>query len=163
MTEGLSRRGVLGGLAGLLAVPAIIRTPGLLMPVKQPVVLSSGPITAEMIAREASWMLGSPLGQTPFYGFAPITQSYVNFDTNEKDLALSMEDFSRRILRPVIGALQQHMGQNNAKIVASNLELPKGVVDAAMVNNVRVVVAYCLSMDKVSTQIDVLHTTGKMT
>lgn len=30
----ITRRGALGGLLGLLAAPAIIRTPGLLMPVK---------------------------------------------------------------------------------------------------------------------------------
>lgn len=31
------RRGFIGGLVGLLAAPAIIRTPGLLMPVKVPI------------------------------------------------------------------------------------------------------------------------------
>jgi hypothetical protein len=31
----LSRRGLLGGLVAALAAPAIIRTPGLLMPVKR--------------------------------------------------------------------------------------------------------------------------------
>lgn len=34
----LSRRGMLGGLLGILAAPAIIRTPRLLMPVKKLIV-----------------------------------------------------------------------------------------------------------------------------
>lgn len=46
----LSRRGILGGLAGMLAVgiaPAIIRTPGLIMPIKAlPPNLSSGDFLA---------------------------------------------------------------------------------------------------------------------
>jgi hypothetical protein len=33
----MNRRGFLGGLIAALAAPAVIRTPGLLMPIKQPV------------------------------------------------------------------------------------------------------------------------------
>ena len=32
--SGLSRRGMIGGLAAVIAAPAVIRTPGLLMPIK---------------------------------------------------------------------------------------------------------------------------------
>jgi hypothetical protein len=56
----LDRRGFLRGLIGALAAPAIIRTPGLLMPVKpllevpvfEPVTASSL-LTINMITREA--------------------------------------------------------------------------------------------------------------
>jgi hypothetical protein len=38
----IQRRGLLAGLGALLAAPAIIRTPGLLMPVKPPLVVVTG-------------------------------------------------------------------------------------------------------------------------
>ena len=37
----LSRRGFFGGAFAVLAMPAIIRTPGLLMPVKPPLIIPS--------------------------------------------------------------------------------------------------------------------------
>lgn len=38
----IPRRGLLAGLGALLAAPAIIRTPGLLMPVKPPPIVLTG-------------------------------------------------------------------------------------------------------------------------
>ena len=77
----LARRGFLGGLGALLAAPAIIRTPGLLMPVKPVLPLGltleqyaneilapaidagvryNGLLTIEMISRETLQLWASP-------------------------------------------------------------------------------------------------------
>lgn len=49
----LQRRGLLAGLGALLAAPAIIRTPGLLMPVRVPIVSAKPLLTINMITQEA--------------------------------------------------------------------------------------------------------------
>lgn len=57
----MNRRGFLTGILSALAMPAIIRTPGLLMPVKQPILLTPEMLveppselpTIDMITREA--------------------------------------------------------------------------------------------------------------
>jgi hypothetical protein len=45
----IQRRGFLAGIGAFLAAPAIIRTPGLLMPVKPPVVIASSLTMTEIV------------------------------------------------------------------------------------------------------------------
>ena len=50
----LSRRGLLGGMLAALAAPAIIRTPGLLMPVRP---LVRGHWSGEFLTSDSAWFL----------------------------------------------------------------------------------------------------------
>lgn len=120
---GLSRR---KALAGLFLAPAIIRTPGLLMPIKPSLVAPLGLyITAAMIAQEFAqemYRAGSRRAIMPHF-----TQKHVDLLLSSSDRRLPMKEFVEKHLRPAAMALSAQ-----ARGVGGPLDLPKGIDEGAL-------------------------------
>lgn len=87
----LARRGLFAGLGALLAAPAIIRTPGLLMPVKAPLIitqdksLSYDPRFDALVGDAVSVQLPTfPIGS--FFVIANTGESMMKVYSNAKEI-----------------------------------------------------------------------------
>jgi hypothetical protein len=153
----LSRRGLLGGLlATPLARPAIIRLPGLLMPLGAcDTFRPNGLVCIEQIAREANRLF-----RAMHYGdsdhnallWSPAYQSCCDTDCMTAERSMSIQQFSSRLLAPMVRSLVEHI--DGAKLVAPP-PVPRGVLEAAVSGPVRVLTAYCIHSDSIRLRLDV--------
>ena len=164
----MNRRGFLGGLLAVIAAPAVITTPGLLMPVSTLALPTYGPggmLTPEMIAADFNRRLRSELPVK----FAPISkvsgmplykQSGVNFEMPVQHLTLSLEEFGERYLAPAVGAIRLTVGNGRLAQGAQFVLMPnvdfQAIHDAGGVSS-RILRNYNLWDDRVETRLDVLH------
>lgn len=154
----ITRRGLIGIFAAACA-PALIRTPGLLMPIRNIETFGpSGLLTPKMIANEMARQL-TLRGVGPISGTLAVdgaTQSLVSFVDNPLDLAKSLEQYVEAYLRPAAAGLARVVGKTGQ----APLE-PSGVEDTAIGEccgvAVRYVRAYDINEDSMRSRFDVMH------
>lgn len=159
----MNRRGFLGGLLAL-AAPAVITTPGLLMPVSTfalPTYGRGGILTPDMIGREFSRILQGMVTRKVIPGTEDHKQTGVSFPLNSHDLTLSMEDFAKRHLLPAAAMACENVGDGSLSI-GRIMEMPEHLITGAMVERngvfARAVIAYDIFEDTTKMRLDVLHT-----
>lgn len=117
----MNRRGFLGGLLAL-AAPAVITTPGLLMPVSTWALSTYGPggmLTTSMIVREFNRRLQN---RVPAKINRGSEQSCVDFNVGAADMCLSLEAFAERFIDPATANLADHI-LNNGGALSVGMEL----------------------------------------
>lgn len=122
----MNRRGFLGGMLAALAAPAIIRTPGLLMPVSifaLPVYGPGGVLTDDMIAAECNRRLQRLVPAAVNRG---VEQTGISFTVPHSHFRLSVDAFAERHLDPVVHHLAQVIGPG-ALSVGMQMSCPWGV------------------------------------
>lgn len=160
----MNRRGFLGGLIAAIAAPAVITTPGLLMPVSTLAFPTYGPgngmLTPEMIAAEFNRKMRSRVPS----GFAStVVQSHVDVHFPSQDMLLSLEEFSDRYIAPSVAALTQTIGAGRLALghTIGHLQNAKfayfSAVHSAAGVSTRAVRAYDIWTDSMPMRMDVLH------
>jgi hypothetical protein len=160
----MNRRGLLGGLLATLAAPAIIRTPGLLMPVSTlalPVYGPSGVLTLAMIAREFNRRLQCRVPSEVNRGRK---QTAVSFDVSRFDLQLSLGEFSERFLVPAAENVAKCVG-DGALAIGEMRMIPWGYyIDGPKLRPdehrgviVNAISGYSVGLDRQQVRLDVMH------
>ncbi len=151
-----TRRGFLVGLLATGLAPAIVRAESL-MPIK--VFETYGPnglLTPEMITREALRLLRQRV--SPISHLLTVrgsSQSHVDFTADLPDMAMSLETFSERRLKPVICALASHVN-----LVGAPPMLPQAVAGAVAEHGgmgVRYMSDYFIGTDQMIHRFDVTN------
>lgn len=159
----MNRRGFLGGLLAL-AAPAVITTPGLLMPVSTWALPTYGPggvLTHEMIAREFNRKLQSRVPVSVNHGQ---NVSGVSFQFTRRDLELCMEEFAERYLAPAAASTAGSIGDGSLSVGMllmppwgnSHLSVNDGVGEHRGVM-ARALSHYDAACDGTMMRLDVLH------
>lgn len=157
----MNRRGFLGGLLAAIAAPAVITTPGLLMPVSTLALPTYGPggglLTPEMISAEFNRQMRSQVAS----GFTNSSkQSFVEICFTSQELTLSLEEYSDRYLRPAAAQLKKTIGRGRLALGATLS--PANGVDFQGLHTVsgvstRMVRTYDIWNDRYPMRLDVLH------
>ena len=154
----LNRR---AALRGLFLAPALVRAASI-MPVSGKELAyhqANSLITPSMISEEFSrimrWRSGNPINK------ASSAQHYVQAEFTNDMLTLSLAEFSKRIIRPVVENLIAQ--QPNIRLAQGSLVVPPGV-DAAVTSfkgsSVRYISHYNIAEDKVINRFDCLVIKG---
>jgi hypothetical protein len=157
----MRRRSFLGGL---FAAPAVITTPGLLMPVSTLALPTHGPkgiITPEMIAREFNRRLQAMVG-TGFVSSDAIQQGTVDLKIPPKQLMLSMEQFSGRYIAPAAEMIASTVNKRGGTLaIGAELSVPHGIDNYAFSDRngiqTRVLSVYSIGYDAQMLCFDVRH------
>ena len=159
----MNRRGFVTGFLAALAAPAVITTPGLLMPVSTLAFPTYGPggvLTPEMIAGEFSRILQGTLTRTVIPGTENHKQSAATFEVGAADFKLSLEQFRERYLTVAAARTVDTIG-DGALCIGRIMQLPNGIDVAAQVERngvfARAVYAYDIWDDAMKMRLDVLH------
>lgn len=115
----MNRRGFLTGSLAVVAAPAVITTPGLLMPVSTLALPTYGPggiLTPSMIAREFNRRLQRMVGAVVIPGTEWHEQAGVDMKVADAEFALSLEDFSARYIAPAAASIASHIDHRGGKL-----------------------------------------------
>ena len=158
----LRRRGL---LAGLFVDPAIITTPGLLMPVSVkafPTYGRDGLLTLDMIAEYFNRSIRAYREVEAQFGGNE--QSNVDMLFDCRDLRLSLGDFADRYIHPATAALVNHIERRGGRLAkGASIEKPQTVngLEAALANmggvEVRALRGYDIGTDSLRLRLDVRH------
>jgi hypothetical protein len=162
----LRRRGLLAGLAGLFVAPAVITTPGLLMPVSVKAFPTYGPnggkLTLDMIAEYFNRSIRAYREIEAQFGGNE--QSNVDMLFDCRDLTLSLQDFAGRYIHPATTALVNHIERRGGRLAkGASIEMPRTFsgVEAVLANmggvEVRAIRGYDIGTDSLRLRLDVRH------
>lgn len=160
----MNRRGFLGGLIAAIVAPAVITTPGLLMPISTLALPTYGPdgvLTPAMIAAEFNRRLQNQVPLTIIPGTEWHEQANVDMNVSRQDLRLSLEDFTDRYLAPAAQVMANHINHRGGALsVGRIIGMPYACLAAIDDRNgvcARMVYAHDIFSDRMMMRLDVLH------